>query len=73
MDRDEEDQLLLAVSQFYEIECAVQRGNTVFKYSSPGIIIDCLNPLEVSRSNFIKAHPELGWWVDQTRPVTTIL
>ena len=45
MDRDEEDKLLLAASQVYEVEDAVRRGNTVFKYSSPGIIIDCLNPL----------------------------
>ena len=44
-DCDEEDKLLLAVLQVYEIEHAVRRGNTVFKYSSPGVRIDCLNPL----------------------------
>ena len=45
MNSDEEDKLLLAALQVYKIEHAVQRGNTVFKYSSPGVIIDCLNPL----------------------------
>ena len=36
----------------------------MFKYSSPGIITDRLNPLalsQVSRSNLIKAHPRLRW------------
>ena len=37
--------LLLAALQVYEIEQAVRRGNTVFKYSFPGIIIDCLKSL----------------------------
>ena len=46
MDCDKEDKLLLAASQVYEIErVAIQRGNIVFKYSSPGVIIDCLNPM----------------------------
>ena len=49
MDCDEEDKLLLAASQVYEIERAVRRAkwwaNAVFKYSSPGIIINFLNPL----------------------------
>ena len=48
MDRNEEDKLLLAASQVYEIEFAVQhevmRQHCV-KYSSPGIIINCLSPL----------------------------
>ena len=62
---DEEDKLLLAASQVYEIESAIQREGMrqrCFKYSSPGIIINCLNPLEsVYKINSIKAHPRLGW------------
>ena len=41
MDRNEEDKLLLTASQVYEIERAIRQGNTVIKYSLPGIIIDC--------------------------------
>ena len=51
MDSDEKDKLVLTALQVYEIECAVWHatggGNAVFKYSSPGVITNCLNPLAV--------------------------
>ena len=49
MDRDEEDKLLLAVScRFMRLSVPFDvkgLANAVFEYSSPGIIIDRLNPM----------------------------